>query len=157
MLMDGLKAVPFKTKGNGNVLRAYWSEQAMRADPVTEREVLALLDRYGEALRNNDPEALIGIFTGDDDTMLIGAISGEFAVGAEAVAALFRRVFAEPQHMRMAWDRVEVFCSGEVAWFAADGAIVAWDTRIPYRLTGVLERRGGQWRFAQFHSSCPPQ
>ena len=129
----------------------------MRADPVTEREVLAVLERYGEALRNNDPEALIAVFTGDEDTMLIGAISGEFAIGASQVAALFRRVFVEPQHMSMVWDRVEVFCSGEVAWFAADGAIVAWDTLIPYRLTGVLERRAGQWKFAQFHGSAPPQ
>ena len=128
----------------------------MRADPVTEREVLAVLERYGEALRNNDPEALIAIFTGDEDTMLIGAISGEFAVGASQVAAMFRRVFVEPQHMSMEWERVEVFCSGEVAWFAADGALVAWDTRISYRLTGVLERRDGQWKLAQFHASVPP-
>jgi uncharacterized protein (TIGR02246 family) len=129
----------------------------MRAERVTEREVLAVLERYGEALRNNDPEALIAIFTGDEDTMLIGAISGEFAVGASQVAALFRRVFVEPQHMSMVWGRVEVFCSGEVAWFAADGAMLAWDTRIPYRLTVVLERRDGQWKFAQFHASAPPQ
>ena len=97
----------------------------MRADPFTEREVLAVLERYGDALRNNAPEALIAVFTGDEDTMLIGAISGEFAVGASQVAALFRRVFVEPQHMSMAWDRIEVFCSGEVGWFAADGALVA--------------------------------
>ncbi|MGD0932593.1 MAG: nuclear transport factor 2 family protein [Candidatus Korobacteraceae bacterium] len=128
----------------------------MRADPVTEREVLAVLERYGEALRNNDPKALIGVFTGDEDTMLMGAISGEFAVGASQVEEMFRRVFVEPQHMSMTWDRVEVFCSGEVAWFAADGALVAWDTRIAYRLSGVLERRDGQWKLAQFHGSVPP-
>jgi uncharacterized protein (TIGR02246 family) len=127
----------------------------MRADPVTEREVRAVLERYGEALRNNDSEALIAVFTGDEDTMLIGSISGEFAVGASQVAAMFRRIFVEPQHMSMVWERVEVFSSGELVWLAADGALVAWDARIPYRLSVVLEQRDGQWKFALFHGSSP--
>ncbi len=125
----------------------------MQADPATEREILAVLESYGEALRSNDADTLINLYTGDDQMMLIGSISGEFAVGAAQVAALYRRIFAEPQRLDLQWERVKVFCSNEVAWLGADGALVSGETRIPYRLTAVLERRGESWKFAHFHGS----
>ncbi len=125
----------------------------MQADPATEREILAVLESYGEALRSNDADTLVNLYTGDDQMMLIGSISGEFAVGPAEVAALYRRIFAEPQHLDLQWERVKVFCSGEVAWLGADGSLVSGETRIPYRLTAVLKRHGESWKFAHFHGS----
>ena len=48
---------------------------------------------------------------------------------------------------------------GDVAWLFASGEVVVTDhgadTRVPYRLTGVLERRNGAWKWRQFHGSEP--
>jgi hypothetical protein len=52
---------------------------------------------------------------------------------------------------------VKVFCSGDVAWFGADGALVSREARIPYRLTAVLERHNESWKFAHFHGSTPEE
>ena len=127
----------------------------MRADPVVEREVWDFLDRYGEALGNNDAEGLLALFTGDDDAMVIGSVSGEFGVGQAQVTAFFRGLFTEPQYLSLGWERVEVFCAGDVAWFGADGALMARGNRIAYRLSGVLRRCDGQWKLAQYHGSVP--
>ena len=48
---------------------------------------------------------------------------------------------------------------GDVAWLYAEGHVVisrdASEHRSPYRLTGVLERRAGTWRWRLFHGSEP--
>src|ERR1700760_3665343 len=125
----------------------------MQADAATKREILAVLEAYGEALRSNDAEALLNLYSGNDDMMLIGSISGEFAVGPAQVGAVYRRIFAEPQRLSFNWDQGQVFCSGDVAWFGADGALLSGNIRIPYRLSAVLERRLEAWKFVHFHGS----
>jgi ketosteroid isomerase-like protein len=53
----------------------------------------------------------------------------------------------------------DVSSVGDVAWLYAEGHVVISgddsEQRSPYRLTGVLERMAGTWRWRLFHGSEP--
>jgi hypothetical protein len=128
------------------------------AEHAISGEVTTLLDRLSALMQARDP-AILDLFDDDDATMLIGSEPGEIARGHTAIAALFKALFASPNAIHWEWDIIEANGAGDVAWFFAEGSavLVGADetTWRAYRLSGVLVRRNGDWRLAQFHGSEP--
>lgn len=128
------------------------------ADPHTRDQVLASLERLNILMEQRDPSILEEFSTAQDVT-LIGSQSDEVARTRPQIVALFRHLFALPATVNWEWRKVEVSSAGPVAWLFADGVLVVHaadgEQKSPYRLTGVLQKEKGRWRWRQFHGSQP--
>jgi ketosteroid isomerase-like protein len=138
-----------------------WGSQAL-APPrsAAERGVRLALIRLNTLLSRRD-SAVVDEFVAADDTLMIGAQTGERAQGIAQIAESYARMFEMPQTVTFAWREVDVSVRGEVAWLHADGEIVlkgkgkAAEQRFPYRLAGVLEPHDGRWKWRLFQGSQP--
>jgi ketosteroid isomerase-like protein len=123
-----------------------------------QAQVLAALDRLGAALGARDP-GFADLFAPVADVRLIGSEKGEVAEGRAAIAALADALFRLPVRLGWQWRRRDVSVAGDIAWLFAEGDVVIagadGERRRPYRLTGVLQRFGDDWRWRQFHGAEP--
>lgn len=123
-------------------------------------EILATLHRLGSLLAARDP-AIIHEFAPDADTLFVGSEPGERASGPDQIAEFFRALLAQPVTIAFEWRETRASVAGDQAWlFAAGDAVLRTEDserRIPYRLTGVFQRRGGKWLWKHFHGSEPSQ
>lgn len=112
--------------------------------------------RLGRLMYERDP-AIAEEFV--PDAMLVGSEPGEVARGREAIRALFAGIHARPYRVTWQWDSVDATVEDEVGWFFAEGSVVieqdGGQTRLAYRLAGVLHQFDGQWRWRLFHGSEP--
>jgi ketosteroid isomerase-like protein len=118
---------------------------------------LAVLDRSTDAATRQDAAAATALFAPEPDTLLVGLAVGETARGIEAP-----RTFSEAAtrwSVVFTWDWRTASAAGDVGWLMAEGRCRgAFEGRafdVPYRLSLVLQRRGGVWLIRQFHGSEP--
>jgi uncharacterized membrane protein/ketosteroid isomerase-like protein len=127
-------------------------------DPRTREEVSAALDRLNQLLSARNT-SIVDEFASTPDVILLGSEAGEVAIGRDQLAAFFDRLFALPVQLSWEWKERRISSEGDVAWVFADGSVVltspSGEMRAPYRMTGVLQRTAGQWRWRQFHGSEP--
>jgi hypothetical protein len=121
-------------------------------------QVFQALERFESSVAARDP-ALLSEFAEVADVRLVGSEVSEVATGSAEVEALVNRLFELPVQIRWEWRRRDVSFIGDVAWLFAQGEAVlsgeGTEQRVPYRMTGVLERRGDTWRWRHFHGSEP--
>ncbi|WP_304219403.1 nuclear transport factor 2 family protein, partial [Phenylobacterium aquaticum] len=122
-----------------------------------EAAVRARLARFSDLVSARDL-ALADEF--HDPGLFAGSGAAEKAVGRAAMHALFTTIYAQPFRIAFAWDAVRVDHAGDLAWLFAEGvAVVTPDTgavqRTPYRVTGVLQRRGPDWLWRQWTGAEP--
>jgi pimeloyl-ACP methyl ester carboxylesterase/ketosteroid isomerase-like protein len=131
----------------------------MRASRQIEAEVLQALDSFGNAVATRDLEGTMQLFASDDDVVLQASESGTLAIGPEELRAFFTRLYARPVGFSWEWTHRLVSSNGDVAWFFADGVEIVTEGdqrhRLPYRMSGVLQRRSGRWVWLQVHGSEP--
>ena len=111
--------------------------------------------RLGRLMYERDPAIAEEFMT---DAMLVGSEPGEVARGREAIRALFAGIHARPYRVTWQWDSVDATVEGELGWFFAEGSVVIDDggqTRLAYRLAGVLQHLEDTWRWRLFHGSEP--
>jgi hypothetical protein len=129
------------------------------SDPAQiQDQVLQALERFESLVAARDT-ALLSEFTEVADVRLVGSEVSEVATGPTEVEALVRRLFELPVQIRWEWRSRDVSFIGDVAWLFAQGEAVlsgeGAEQRVPYRMTGVLERRGDTWQWRHFHGSEP--
>ncbi|MCI3132483.1 nuclear transport factor 2 family protein [Phenylobacterium aquaticum] len=122
-----------------------------------ERAVRARLARFSDLCAARDPH-LVDEFL--DPALFAGSGVSERAMGRDAMIAQFKSVFAQPVRIAFAWDQVRIDQAGDIAWLFAEGFAVATPDkgevqRSPYRLSGVLQRRGDDWLWRQWTGSEP--
>jgi len=121
-------------------------------------EVVQALARLGGFLTQKDP-AFADEFASDAEVLLVGSEVGEVADTRAGLAAFLEKIYAQPMRVRWEWKTQRVASAGDVAWIFAEGELLAQaskDTiRRPYRMSGVLERHDGRWRWRLFHGSEP--
>jgi uncharacterized protein (TIGR02246 family) len=128
---------------------------------AAEAEVVAAFEALETALcRQRNGEAAARLFVDEDDAMMWGSAPDEVAVGKAAIGELFRALTAancEPFAFR--WDVRKVRVEGDVAWVNAVGEWVDESSGRretgPYRVSAVLLRRDGAWRWHTFTGSEP--
>ena len=122
-------------------------------------EVLSKLSALDACVRRGDLVETLALFVHDAEVLLLGSEAGELARGTAALTEFFTSLFALPVRLGWVWHQSDVAALGDVAWLCAQGVVCvrhgAEDTQRPYRVTGVLVRRDGEWRWAQFHGSEP--
>ena len=133
----------------------------MTSDERTRSEVLAAFDAMEHTLcRQRDGDAAWRLFVDEDDAVMWGSSPDEVAVGKAAIGELFASLTgAVSAPFAFRWDFRHVRVEGEVAWVNAVGEWVDDSSGEretgPYRVTAVLLRRDGAWRWHTFTGSEP--
>jgi uncharacterized protein (TIGR02246 family) len=126
------------------------------------QNVKAVVDAFGRMWEEEDLETFDRIIARDDDMVVIGTDSAEFVVGYEAFREARQAQYEafENVDFNVQQQDIKLSESGTVAWFSetfdlftvASGKQVNLDG---LRVTGVLEKRDGQWKIVQLHTSVP--
>lgn len=123
---------------------------------IAERGVRLALIRLNGLLSRRDL-SIIDEFVDAADSLLIGAGPGERARGLAEIETYYEQLFAQPEAFSFAWREVDVSVRGDVAWLHAEGQLIcktdSGEERRPYRLAGVLEPHGGDWKWRLFQGS----
>ncbi len=124
--------------------------------------VNSVLDQWIQAFETENMELFSKLVAHDPDMVSFGTDAAERCVGYQSLENSMKRLFESAEESKAtSRDRViKVHKSGEVAWFSE-----IWDQKgkaqgQPYamegsRLTGVLEKRNGNWVIVQIHASVP--
>ena len=127
-------------------------------DPATKQQVETSLKRLNQLLSARDMK-IVDEFAADPDVLFLGSDATEFAVGREQLTRHFESILKQPFTISFDWKDTRSSSRGDVAWIYASGDAVLkgadGEMRSPYRMTGVLERRDGQWKWRQVHGSQP--
>lgn len=131
---------------------------------MSEAEAAALntVDAFGRMWEDEDMDTFERIIAHDDDMVVIGTDSAEYVVGYEAFKKTRQEQFD-------AFENVEFYVrdqdlklsdSGSVAWFSEQFDLFTVDENGPVtlnnaRLSGVMEKRDGQWKIVHLHTSVP--
>lgn len=123
-----------------------------------EDAIREALERLCRRIAERDP-ALLDEFADPESLLLAGSDPDEFFTTAGAAKAQLEAILALPAAIRFAWDEVAIRRSGAVGWLLARGRCAVGPEGgpveiIPYRLSGVLERTGGRWRWQLFHGAA---
>jgi ketosteroid isomerase-like protein len=131
----------------------------MRADKHTEIEVMATLQTFAEAWASRDIDAVLGLFGPDPDVVVIGSGLEEKRMGRAELREQLLRDWARSEAVSVEFGWHLVSASGVVAWVTADmmvhARIAGKHMTFPGRLTAVLEKRRGKWKWMQSHFSLP--
>jgi ketosteroid isomerase-like protein len=94
-----------------------------------------------------------------EDGVLVGSEAGEIARGRDAIRTLIANFHALPDRYIWDWHTLDIAAAGNVGWVFAEGEVVRSGVEgrqsRPYRLSGVLEREDGRWRWRLFHGAEP--
>ena len=131
-------------------------------DPLIEiAEIKVILDRYHLAQQKEDMTALSALFAQDDELIVFGFRQGERHVGWEAVRDWYQRQMDSVEGLQTTLkDQVtRISKGGKAAWVSSlchsRGTIGSQAVEMDYRITVVLEKRGGKWLIVHLHSSLP--
>jgi ketosteroid isomerase-like protein len=132
---------------------------AHREEP-SSASVVAAAEHLSAAFAARDVVAALACFVPDDDIGYAGSENAEDAAGRAAVEALFKNLFArdEAYSWQVTNALVREYGNGAYLFAEADGLVHtdAGDTDpFAYRISGVLESLGGQWKWRHCHG-CEP-
>ena len=134
-----------------------------KVDLEAERtEATTVVNHMIQALEAEDMNLLAKVMAHDADMVNFGTDAAERWVGWDALKESVEKQFAsfDKTKLTVKDQVVKVNPSGNVAWFSE---IVDWDLMAKgkpvhmegSRITGVLEKRDGNWVIVQFHVSVP--
>ncbi len=131
----------------------------MKADANTESEVMAVINKLGEAFAKQDLDATLALFAPDPDVVLIGPEEDVTGIGLSEIKAAIQHSFELLEGASVNIDWYSVSSKGTVAWVAAYANLHVksngQETDLRLRLTAVLEQREGKWFIIQCHDSLP--
>jgi ketosteroid isomerase-like protein len=118
---------------------------------MQESESVALVaKRFIDAVAAGDADATIGFHSADARALLIGTEEGEW-YDQDEYAAWVREHLGS---FRIEHGPVSAYEEGSVGWLATTLTLILDDgERIETRLTAVLHREDGEWKFVQRHLS----
>ena len=128
--------------------------------PDTRAGIVAAAHQLSAAFAARDLGAALDCFVTGDDIGYTGSEHAEAAAGRAAVTRLLASVFARDEAYSWQVTGATVREYGEFAYLLAeaDGLARADDgavTPFPYRISGVVQRAGGRWRWRHCHG-CEP-
>lgn len=133
----------------------------MKADRKVEVGVRILLEKMAEAYRKKDVEGVMSCYAVGPDVVSYGTGKAEKYVGPVQMRKAYERDFAQSESVALTFDWLSVSTdkNRNVAWFASDITVRAKvsgkEVTLPGRLTGVMEKRAGNWLIVQVHFSLP--
>ena len=113
---------------------------------------------YFDALVAGDAERLIAMMSSVDYYVKIGTDRGEIVKGDEnAIVDYYQGLVASTEAFTIALHHFDVQERDKVAWFYSTQLWqLKWQGEFEefmMRMTGVLEKENGKWKFVQIHGS----
>ena len=112
---------------------------------------------YFDALTAGDARRLIGLMSRAPYYVKIGTDEDEYIEGRENIPEYYRHHVDSTEDFTITCDYLDVQEREAVAWFYTRQTWnLKWQgqrEKLSMRLTGVLEREKGQWKFVQIHAS----
>jgi len=137
----------------GNTSAAVFSKG--NATDSIRKEVLAHLYKFQEGYSKRDTrqvESFMNSLYSKDNILILGTMPGEIFKEYKGATELVKSDWESWGDCRFAMDSANISSTGNVAWFSARG-YVKFDMSsllvIPLRLTGVLVKEEGSWKFEQ--------
>lgn len=131
----------------------------MKADDVTEKEVLAVLNKFAELYLMHDMINLMSLFAPDNDVVVYGSEPDEKRVGLDEIKMVVDRDWSEHGNTSLEFNWISISSAGSLAWVAIDAffKVNTNGQKMIYssRITSVLEKREGKWLIVQGHFSYP--
>lgn len=136
---------------------------AQRVDIQAEQTAAKkVVDEFQKAMETNDIKLMSRIMAHDTEMVNFGTDAAERWVGYDAFKKAVEEQFAAFENTKLSVkdQRIKVHRSGGAAWFSevADWKMVVQGKPVSIqgtRITGVLEKRNGNWVIVQFHVSAP--
>ncbi len=131
------------------------------AENYNTKDVTDLINRYLEAYQRRDISALGDVVARDANFVAFGSDEGETWYGWDKFRTAAEQLFAFAReiHWNRGTPRVTFSRDGNCAWFAEEmtGNFLTGEGKheCKFRLSGIAEKRGGQWVLVQFHRSVP--
>jgi ketosteroid isomerase-like protein len=130
------------------------------AATADDAAIRAGLDTLNAAMARRDVPAVMALFDDTDDILLVGSDTGEVFRGRAAVAGFIQALCGLPFVFSFDLPDVIIRHGGRSAWVFADGAMVhtrdnSQATRVPYRFSLAMVKRGHEWRWQLFHGAIP--
>ena len=112
---------------------------------------------YFDALIAKDAETLIEMMLPATHYVKIGTDADEVVAGSTEIAAYYRNHVASTEDFSITFINLDVQERGDIAWFYTRQIWkLKWQgapEEFVMRMTGVLEKIDGSWKFAQIHAS----
>ena len=125
-----------------------------------KNSVKAVINKFSKFWETGDMKILSEVFSHDPDIVLYGTDAPEHWIGWEPFRQTVEQMIQVLEDVRITIKEQHIFLhsSGDVAWFSQ---IWDWDFKAEgshihsegQRLTGVLEKRSGNWVLVQIHNS----
>ena len=125
--------------------------------PTNLTDAYRTVTEYFDALVSRDVDRLSGMMSSAEFYVKIGTDAGEVIEGGENALGYYRHHAASTEDFSIALEKLDVQERGNVAWFyTRQQWRLKWCGKreeLGMRMTGVLEKEDGHWRFVQIHAS----
>jgi ketosteroid isomerase-like protein len=138
-----------------------WSAKADTKSKFDD-EITATLFDFAERYNKKDIKGIIKLFAIDKEVTAIGLCEKQAGIGPEGIKAVFEKdLFSYKGNRSLTFKNVAVSNYGFISWLSTDVypyAILDDGRKVPgvkARLTAVLRKIKGKWKFLQMHVSVP--
>jgi ketosteroid isomerase-like protein len=137
---------------------------AAKADTKSkfDDEISTTLNNFAERYNKKDIKGIMKLFANDKEVTAIGLCEKQAGMGPEGIKAVFEKdLFSYKGNRSITFKNVAVGNYGFIAWLSTDVypyAILDDGRKVPgvkARLTAVLRKSKGKWKFLQMHVSVP--
>ena len=146
----------FKRADEQNILSPATAVYSVgNAPDSTEKEVIDQLNKFQEGYSNRDTsqvEAFMESLYSRENILILGTMPGEIFSGYERASSLVKSDWESWGDCKFNVDSANISSAGDIAWFSTRG-YVEFDLSkflvIPLRLSGVMVKEDGIWKFQQ--------
>ena len=125
------------------------------APDSTRKEVILQLQKFQDGYSKRDvsqAESFMTALYSASNTLILGTMPREIFIGYNEATRLVKSDWESWGDCRFVIDSASISSSGDVAWFST-GGYVKFDLsgllKLPLRLTGVMVKEEGVWKFQQ--------
>ncbi len=143
---------------------AFFYPDTAKADAKSkfDDEISATLKNFAERYNKKDIKGIMKLFANDEDITAIGLCEKQTGMGRDGIKAVFEKdLFSYKGNKSLIFKNIAVCNYGFISWISTDVypyATLGDGRKVPgvkARLTAVLRKIRGQWKFLQMHVSVP--
>lgn len=123
------------------------------------QEISDALALWNQACKNADLELVMSMLDSSENIMIVGSDNGEINKGKDEVRKWLGNLFG---FARFSWEmnRIDIDSYGKTAWIFVDGKMIVnfhggGQKVTPYRFSGIMVKKKGNWKWRLFNGSVP--